>query len=322
MLAEQILNSDPDHPQGRIMSDSSSMFVVDVLELLRWSGDVDTVKLYYPTIVKIAKWQMAKSAQYGVPVKLETTYDIIGFPRYTLSTYASIFHLLAMKATMELANFLGDTAFEAECTTAFHRAQSALDQYQWNATHQFYDAASNCDGTSCTGVGVFADAFYAQVLAYTLGLGSLLAHPERLDSHLKLVWQQNCVHNNETTGEVVPGCPNGLVIMTGRPVEKTDLQVWEMATHDHVALALHRGVDPDTALAMSEGTGTSYSQRMNDQWNIAGIKSNDGYPSITSHCTLQLPCHLLTHDRRLSYDVVAYSFRFVWSKSRPFAKSQ
>ena len=34
---------------------------------------------------------------------------------------------------------------------------------------------------------------------------------------------------------------------------------------------------------MSEGAGTSYSQRINDQWNVAGIKTNDGLPSITSH---------------------------------------
>ena len=37
------------------------------------------------------------------------------------------------------------------------------------------------------------------------------------------------------------------------------------------------------ALALAKGSGTSYSDRLNDQWNIAGIKSNDGYPSITSH---------------------------------------
>ena len=37
------------------------------------------------------------------------------------------------------------------------------------------------------------------------------------------------------------------------------------------------------ALNLSEATATSYSRRLNDQWNVAGIKSNDGYPSITSH---------------------------------------
>lgn len=91
MLAEQVLNHDPDSPQGRIMSDSSSMFILYVLELLRWSGDTETVKLYYPTIRRAAMWQMNKSAEFGVPLQLETTYDILGFPKkYQLSTYATV----------------------------------------------------------------------------------------------------------------------------------------------------------------------------------------------------------------------------------------
>ena len=56
MLAEQILNKDPDSPQGRIMSDGSSMFLMYVLELLRWTGDRATLELYYPVVKKVAQW--------------------------------------------------------------------------------------------------------------------------------------------------------------------------------------------------------------------------------------------------------------------------
>jgi hypothetical protein len=59
-----------------------------------------------------------------------------------------------------------------------------------------------------------------------------------------------------------------------------------MATYDHASLAIHRhavATATADALSLTQGTGTSYSDRLNDQWNIAGIKSNDGYPSITSH---------------------------------------
>merc|ERR1719174_2595411 len=103
MLAEMIRNRDPDSPQGRVMSDSSSMFVLYVLELLRWSGDRATLQLYYPVVKRVAQWQMNVSSTFGVPVGLETSYDILGFPRYTLSAYASVFHLAAMAATRELA---------------------------------------------------------------------------------------------------------------------------------------------------------------------------------------------------------------------------
>eukprot|EP01065_Artemidia_motanka_P038717 TRINITY_DN47565_c0_g1_i1.p1 TRINITY_DN47565_c0_g1~~TRINITY_DN47565_c0_g1_i1.p1 ORF type:complete len:985 (+),score=290.16 TRINITY_DN47565_c0_g1_i1:57-3011(+) len=293
MLAEQILNKNPDQPQGRIMSDSTSMFIIYVLELLRWTGDTATAKTFYPTVKRGAQWQMAKSKDLGVPKGLQTTYDILRFPeKYQISAYATVFHLAAMRAAEELAIVVGDSAFAAECRTAFTRAQAAFDKLQWNAEKGLYNAGSNgCTADGCTShEGVFSDAFYAQVLAYTVGLGELLADPAKLDSHLNATWKANCIHNDPKTGAIVPGCPNGMVTMTGRKLSAdplvgtlTDLQVWEMCTHDHVSLLVHRGASVKEALAMSEGSGTSYAKRINDQWNTAGITSNDGYPSITSH---------------------------------------
>ena len=57
------------------MADSTSMFICYVLELLRWSGDAETLDLYYPVVKRAAEWQMSVSKDFGVPVKLETTYD-------------------------------------------------------------------------------------------------------------------------------------------------------------------------------------------------------------------------------------------------------
>ena len=102
MLAEQIHNSNPDQPEGacvifvqtryassmtatpeslvdhvagRVMADCSSMFICYILELVRWSGDSETLDLYYPMAKRAAEWQMSVSKDLGVPVKLETTYD-------------------------------------------------------------------------------------------------------------------------------------------------------------------------------------------------------------------------------------------------------
>ena len=52
------------------------MFICYVLELLRWSGDRQTLALYWPTVKRAAEWQMNVSAAYGVPLKLQTTYAI------------------------------------------------------------------------------------------------------------------------------------------------------------------------------------------------------------------------------------------------------
>jgi hypothetical protein len=215
---------------------------------------------------------MSVSSKYGVPLHLETTYDILGFPKYELSTYASVFHLLAMKATAVLARHpsVNDEAFAVTCDAAFVRAQAAIDQLQWvpaspgGSGGHYAAGSSGCTANvNCTAQeGVFADAFYAQVLAYSVGLDDLLARPERLDTHLTTVNATNCVHNEPGSNQLgsqcslaakvgataavftflplslsytpffspsllsVQGqCPNGLVIFTGRAVQQTDLQV-------------------------------------------------------------------------------------------------
>ena len=85
MLAEQIHNAAPDHPEGRRMGDGSSAFVLEVLELFRGANDTTTLRLYYPTITKILQWQIRMSANFSVPQGLQTTYDILGFPAYQIS---------------------------------------------------------------------------------------------------------------------------------------------------------------------------------------------------------------------------------------------
>ena len=67
------------------MGDGSSAFVLEVLELFRGANDTTTLRLYYPTIVKILQWQIRMSANYSVPQGLQTTYDILGFPAYQIS---------------------------------------------------------------------------------------------------------------------------------------------------------------------------------------------------------------------------------------------
>ena len=202
--------------------------------------------------------------------------------------------MAAMRAAAELADHAGDVAFRDECSAALASAQGGFDALQWNETAGHYNAGSSgCSASGCSvGVGLFADSFYGQVLAYSLWGEPLVRNVTKLQSHLQQEEATNCVHTDVRGGngtyELVDGCPNGLIIMTKRPVEETDLQIWEMATHDHSALLLHQieGANASAvanALKISAATGTSYSQRLNDQWNVAGIKSNDGYPSITSH---------------------------------------
>ena len=67
MLAEQFKETTPDSPEGRVMSDVSSMFLLEVLELLRWANDTTTLEIYYPTVKRAAQWAMDTTAVLGKP---------------------------------------------------------------------------------------------------------------------------------------------------------------------------------------------------------------------------------------------------------------
>jgi hypothetical protein len=276
------------------MGDGSSAFVLEVLELYRGANDTTTLQLYWPTIRRIVQWQIRMSAAFSVPQGLQTTYDILGFPSYQISAYVSVFHMATMAAGAELAIAMGDTAFASQCTDAWKSAKEAFDVLQWNATKSSYDAGSKgCSrGKGCTtGVGVFADSFYAQVLAYSAGLGLVIDKPERLEAQLATQLKRGCVHFEIGNSTALPGCPNGMVVLTGRAEDGDrtggcDLQVWEMAPPNHASLGIHLGQPVADMLAVFEPSATSWSKRLNNQWDTAGIKDTSGYGTVTSHyCT-------------------------------------
>ncbi len=290
MLAEQILKNEPDTPQGRVMADSTSMFIVYVLELYRWAADDVSLKLYWPTIKKAAEWHISTCEQFDVPYKLQTTYDLLRFTKYDISAYSTVFHMVAMRAAEELAKAVGDTDFAQTCTDSYRRAQAAFDTLQWapamgSSKNGYYaGASSNCTkGSGCDAqVGFFADAFYAQVLGYSVGLGQLSKDLDKLKSHLAATVENNCKHVEN--GKLESGCPNGFITYTGRdPADWSDWQMWQMITHDWSALEIRTGGNTTDALARSAGSAAAWSRVQNDQWNTAGISDTDGLPTITSH---------------------------------------
>lgn len=227
-------------------------------------------------------WQMNVSAALGVPKRLQTTYDVLGFDKYDVCTYATVFHIAAMLAVERLATVAGDDAFAETARGAGEKARAALDELQWNG--RYYDAASSgcTPGVGCNAsMGQFSDSFNGQLYAFGLGLGPVVANVSRLAAHQELMGSALCKQVVDT--KLVDGCPNGLLTLTGRTHGKTDWQIWEMGSYTDGALALYLGQSPSDALVHFEAAATSWSRRMNDQWNTAGIKDTAGYPTITSH---------------------------------------
>jgi hypothetical protein len=356
---------------GRVMSDVSSMYIVYVLELLRWGNDTTTLDRLYPVVRRAAEWQMNVSAEDGLPQHLVNTYDILGPNRYKHVSYNSVFHLLAMAAARELATFKGDVTFAAKCAAALLRGQKALDSQQWVAaetqsviwwshiktnttssssssspsggmgrTHYELkrgfltsgnnfkptmettfiacmtacSSSSRCLGFSfqaavpapatgtikcytkttatCVPVGnasqaphysfadsepasLMADSLYGQVLAHSVGLGTVLADATKIKQHL----QTEALWNDS---------PDGLRVESNAGKSSgSGLAVWQGASPNWAYLNIvgdgntsFMGVDQ--ALQQPAKSLGLWRSRLNDLWNICGLAQN-GQSWITSH---------------------------------------
>merc|ERR1719201_1039360 len=163
-----------DHPSGRVMSDVTSMFLLYIVELYQWSNDTATIDELWPNIEKAIAWQIASTADVGIPAHMIDTYDILRESHYLSDTYSAMFFLMSMKACDVLATAKGNATLVQTCNAAFTKGQDALDALLWtNGT--FYAMGTNDDKS------IMADCMYGQVLAYTSGFGSLLKDPSRLE---------------------------------------------------------------------------------------------------------------------------------------------
>eukprot|EP01064_Diplonema_japonicum_P033224 TRINITY_DN64_c1_g2_i1.p1 TRINITY_DN64_c1_g2~~TRINITY_DN64_c1_g2_i1.p1 ORF type:complete len:965 (+),score=272.99 TRINITY_DN64_c1_g2_i1:68-2962(+) len=259
MIQEQLacgcmagIDSGFEHGCGRIMSDCSTMYIIYLLELLKWNDDTAFVKEWYPVAKKAAEWQISVSTVSGMPYKLQTTYDILALNRYDASTYSTVFHIAAMRAMAELAQFMGDSD-APKYTAAGDAALHGLDSLMWDEELGAYIAYTG-------GKAVMADSFYGQVLAHSVGLGHVV-NTTRLGKHL------------DTEGRTNYDA-YGLKILTGRESGNTETEqdVWMMAPADHGSLRLAIGHGTvEQAMEVVSRPYLRLTQGLNDLWNAAGI---------------------------------------------------
>jgi len=268
---------------GRVMSDVSSMFIVYVWELYAWANDTQSLKEFYPNAKRAAQWHISVSQEFGIPYRLVSTYDILGLDQYNVTAYNSVFHLLAMKAAEKLATAMGDAAFATICSNAFKTAQISMDKYLWNSTAGYYNAYWGIPPhiNPAPSGALQSDSFYAQVLAYSAGLGFILPDEAKARSHLAAERRIN-------------ESPFGFLLMTGRypyPGPWTDNAVWMMANPNWATLNIQLATTQQQvqdALDVEKQTIDWWRSELHDLWNVAGITGGLGYgaegqPYITSH---------------------------------------
>lgn len=70
-----------DQPGGRTMADTTSLWITELWEFYINTGDEALVVEMWPVAQKAIAWQIAASAQIGLPWKLVCTYDILVSPK-------------------------------------------------------------------------------------------------------------------------------------------------------------------------------------------------------------------------------------------------
>ena len=264
-----------DRPGGRRMGDVTTIFILETLELYRWTNDTQFLRDMYPHVVAGITWQMSVSEQFGLPEHLECTYDIPDMSQYPTTTFNSFMHLAALRVCMELALVMSDTPMHDRCNNSFTLAAQQIDRLLW-----YNDSAETGYFLAYTGgkgeKAIFTDALYGQVLAFTYGLGPLFnvsLMKKHLESEVRLA-----------------DTPYGLRMLTGRePLSNPqDNSIWMGSSQDWSALNLWLNTDVDEAMTQSVKGLNHVREVLNDQWNTHGLYAGDGYglggkPWTTSH---------------------------------------
>jgi non-lysosomal glucosylceramidase len=255
-----------DVPGGRIMGDTTTLWVVELFEVWRETADDALLAELWPVAARALGWLAANAQPLGLPEKLYSTYDILWLDSYNTTAYNSFLYMAALRAGGALAARVGDAGAASAAAAALARAQDATEALLWNSTSGFFRAYSYNNDSA-----VMADSLYGAMIAAHLGLG-FLAPPAQLAAHLRA----EVTHNYD---------PAGFVSITGRATpppggqRPDDGKLWQQAGPDWSTMALQLGpaagpaADAAAALDPARRQLENWRSRLHHLWNLAGLTS-------------------------------------------------
>ena len=266
-----------DIPGGRIMGDTTTLWVTEVMELWHNTGDEDLLLELYPYVQIATRWAIKQTSSLSLPLHLVCTYDILELERYNTTTYNSFLYLLMLNAATEMATHLGDTQLVSDATNAINLANAAIKNLLWNSSDLYFRAYTGEDA-------VMTDSLYGAMIAHHNGFGVLWPSPTDMLNHLVIEESRNF-----DTG--------GLRTVTGRavpPPNVIDDDIWEQAapTHSYMLIALNGSTtDIETALTVAKRGIDKWRSILNDEWNVAGISTTNSsrWPPINGVSHVNLP---------------------------------
>ena len=91
-----------DKPGGRLMGDTTTLFVLEVYEIFMHMGNATFVEKLWPSVKKAIGWCINNANQpvesdgepYGLPQKITTTYDHFGWEHQQVCSWSANMLLL------------------------------------------------------------------------------------------------------------------------------------------------------------------------------------------------------------------------------------
>eukprot|EP00912_Choanoflagellata_sp_UC4_P002296 UC4_evm1s1444 len=175
---------------GRLMGDTTSLYLLEMYEILLHSGNLSFIKNQWNSAKRAIDWMILNAGDLGLPQKLATTYDHFGFYRRTTVVYNAHIYLTSLEAARKMADILGDFTVYEKVSKAISKGQAKLVEPKpsgplWNSSIGFFTAHSE------TTTQVFTDSLYGQMLSHHFFNGTLMIDEDILHKHLTYEWQQN-----------------------------------------------------------------------------------------------------------------------------------
>lgn len=260
-----------DDAQARGMGDCTSAFVLAVYMHYLWTNDRKLLDALWPHARKAARWQIERARRFGLPERLNNTYDWWRFEWKDVVAYNAVLHLAALQAASRLAKIEGDEEFAKQCSAEFVAARTKTDELLW--TGEYYRAWWMREGAQTA--AIHADTLYGQLWASMLGLG-WLTDPEKVRTHLAAEMKYNA-------------SPFGLKVMQRRGRDAIDDLVWEAGSLDWAALNLYAGGAPAASLPEAGKVIDKWREHLCDPWDWRDLtRSDNGQPWCNSHYARQL----------------------------------
>jgi non-lysosomal glucosylceramidase len=261
-----------DAPVGRLMGDTTTLFVVEVAEWWRNTGDAEAARARYPAVAAALGWLLRNANATALPSYLTTTYDHFGFERHETVAYNAFVYLAALAAGAELADAAGDVAMAAACRAGIARGEPATTALLWNSTRGFYRAWADAPPAAPANA-IFTDTLYGAMIAHAHGLG-WPTDPARLAAHLAVEWATNA----DAFGMRVISDPvlEDSIWMNGPPT----------ISYLNLALPARRPLAPaavDAALEPLRRMVENYRTRLGDLWNLRALTHSETEGDALEH---------------------------------------